>query len=146
MDQTIKENYIVGRMQRQSKQEQELIYEEWRTKWCKDVIAQNRELREQKYEKRRELDTQLGIMREEELLRQLKEQMDRDVEIAKERDEDVRIVEKQFQREKRTDFGNLFFDSIFDIADQAYIHLQDTDLDDIDDRNWREWIQLFING
>ena len=46
MDQDIKEVQIVGRMQRQSHQEQELNYEEWRTKWCKDVITQNRELRE----------------------------------------------------------------------------------------------------
>ena len=64
--------------------------------------------------------------------------------MAQERDEDARIVEKQFQREKRTDFGSLFFDAIFDIADKAYSHLQAADLEDIDERNWREWTQLFI--
>ena len=95
MDQSIKEEQIVERMQRQSHQEQELIYEAWRTKWCKDVIEQNRDLREQRYEKRREMDTQAASMCEDEMIRQLKEQMYREVEVADERDEEAHIVEKQ---------------------------------------------------
>ena len=60
-------------MKRQAKQEEELAYEQWRTNQCKNVIVENRKLREARYEKRRELDQQTAIWREEEMLRQQKE-------------------------------------------------------------------------
>lgn len=37
-------------------------------------------------------------------------------------------------------------DAIFDIAQEAYIHQQKQDSDQIDPRNWHEWQQLFISG
>ena len=43
-------------MQKKSKQEEELFYEEWRTHQCKNIINENRKLREVRYEKRREID------------------------------------------------------------------------------------------
>ena len=46
--------------------------------------------------------------------------MDREMETFKDRDFEMRIVQKQAQREKRTDFAKDLFDAIFDIADEAY--------------------------
>ncbi len=40
--------------------------------------------------------------------------------------------------------GSLFFDAIFEIANEAYILQQKSDSVDLDQRNWREWLQLFI--
>ena len=34
-------------------------------------------------------------------------------------------------------------DAIFDIADEAYNHKQNLDSVANDERNWREWLQLF---
>lgn len=34
----------------------------------------------------------------------------------------MRIVQKQAQREKRTEVAQVLFDAIFDIADEAYQH------------------------
>jgi len=51
-------------MKRLSKQEEELAYEEWRTMQCKAVIYENRKLREAKYDKRQELDTQNAMFKE----------------------------------------------------------------------------------
>ena len=34
---------------------------------------------------------------------------------------------------------------IFDIADEAYKHQQRLDSQEIDPRNWHEWMQLFKN-
>lgn len=70
--------------------------------------------------------------------------MNRELHTFKERDNEMRIVHKQAQRERRNDFGYDLFDSIFEIADQAYIHQQKQDSDEIDPRNWHEWLQLFI--
>ena len=39
-----------------------------------------------------------------------------------ERDHDMRIFEKQAHRERRTNVGEILFDAIFDIANEAYIH------------------------
>jgi len=44
-------------MKRQSKQEEELSYEVWRTQQCKNVIGENRKLRDARYERRKELDS-----------------------------------------------------------------------------------------
>lgn len=109
-------------MKHQAKQEEELDYEKWRTEQCKNVIVDNRKLREARYEKRHEIDTQTAVWREEERVKQIKEQMAREIEILKERDEEMRIVSKQAQRERRNEFGAVLFDAIFEIANEAYIH------------------------
>lgn len=58
------------------------------------------------------------------MLRQQKEQMDRDMKTFKDRDYELRIIQKQAQREKRSEFARELFDAIFDISDEAYQHQQ----------------------
>lgn len=98
------------------------MYEKWRTEQCKQVIVDNRKLREARYDKRREIDTQTAEWREEELLKQLKGQMEREIDNFKDRDVEMRICEKQAHRERRNEFGAVLFDAIFEIANEAYIH------------------------
>ena len=64
---------VLERMKWQAKQEEELVYEKWRTEQCKNVIVDNRKLREARYEKRREIDTQTAQWREEEMLKTMGE-------------------------------------------------------------------------
>jgi hypothetical protein len=63
-----KEEEVLLRMKRQAKQEEELAYEAWRTSQCRQVIIQNRKLREAKYDKRNELDQQNAIFKEKQML------------------------------------------------------------------------------
>lgn len=56
----------------------------------------------------------------------------------------MRILGKQAHRERRNEFGASLFDAIFEIANEAYIHQQESDTNDIDSRNWHEWLQLFV--
>lgn len=58
-------------MKRQSRQEKELDYEAWRTTQCKNIIIENRKLRETQYEKRREYDIELGIEKERRLISEM---------------------------------------------------------------------------
>ncbi len=81
-----RQDEVLERMKRQSKQEEELDYEKWRTEQCKNVIIDNRKLREARYEKRREIDVQTSEWREEEMLKSMKDQMQRDMETLKIRD------------------------------------------------------------
>lgn len=55
-------------MKVQSKQEEELAYESWRTNQCRNVIIENRKLREAKYDKRQELDIQNSVFKEKQML------------------------------------------------------------------------------
>jgi hypothetical protein len=131
-------------MKWQAKQEEELVYEKWRTEQCKNVIIDNRKLREARYDKRREIDTQTAQWREEEMVHSLKDQMAREVSTLKDRDTEMRIKGKQAQRERRNEFGAVLFDAIFEIANEAYVHKQKSDSEEIDSRNWHEWLQLFV--
>lgn len=56
IEQVRRQGEVLDRMKRQSKQEEELQYEGWRTNQCRSVIVENRKLREAKYDKRQDLD------------------------------------------------------------------------------------------
>jgi 23S rRNA C2498 (ribose-2'-O)-methylase RlmM len=68
LDQQQREARVLEITQRKSNQEKELDYEVWRTNQCKNLITENRKLREKQYERRRQLDVQNGIIKEETLL------------------------------------------------------------------------------
>ena len=55
-----REQMVLDLMKRQAAQEKELEYEVWRTSQCKNVIIENRNLRENQYARRKELDTQIA--------------------------------------------------------------------------------------
>lgn len=56
------------------------------------------------------------------MLKQMKDQMQREFETFKNRDYEMRVVGKQAHRERRNEFGYALFDAIFDIANEAYVH------------------------
>lgn len=56
------------------------------------------------------------------MLKSMKEQMDREMDTFKVRDEEMRIISKQAHHERRKEFGENLFDAIFDIANEAYVH------------------------
>ncbi len=57
MEQQKRKDQVLERLKWQAKQEEELVYEKWRTEQCKQVIIDNRKLREARYDKRKEIDT-----------------------------------------------------------------------------------------
>lgn len=71
MDGQQRETRMVELIKRKSNQEKELDYEVWRTNQCKNLITENRKLRERQYEKRRDLDVQNGVIKEDTLLHSL---------------------------------------------------------------------------
>jgi hypothetical protein len=62
----------------------------------------------------------------------MREATARDLATFHERDVEMRICEKQAHRERRNEFGAVLFDAIFEIANEAYIHKQESDSNDID--------------
>lgn len=146
MEKERREAEVLERMKRQSKQEEELTYESWRTQQCRGVIIEDRKLREAKYDKRRDLDTQNAVFKEKQMLDSMLEQMAREIETLRLRDEFLREKDKEAKKLRQTNEAKKMIDAIFDIAHEAYIHQQKQDSDEIDPRNWHEWEQLFVQG
>lgn len=66
-----REEHVTGLMKRQSRQERELDYESWRTTQCKNIIVENRKLRETQYERRRVYDVEIGVEKEQKLIAEM---------------------------------------------------------------------------
>jgi hypothetical protein len=81
-------------MKRQSKQERELDYEAWRTTQCKNVIIENRKLRETQYERRRLYDIELGIEKEEKLIAEMQEASKREMDQMTRRYGELKVYEQ----------------------------------------------------
>ena len=65
--------------------------------------------------------------------------MTREIETLKQRDDFMREKDKEAKKLRQTNEAAKMIDAIFDIADEAYTHLQKQDAGGIDDRNWHEW-------
>ena len=117
-----KEQEVLERMKRLSKQEEELSYESWRTNQCRNIIIENRKLREAKYDKRQELDTQTAIFKEKQVLDSMKDQMAREIETLQHRDEFMREKGKEAKKLRQTVEAVKMIHAIFDIAHEAYCH------------------------
>ena len=72
--------------------------------------------------------------------------MTREIESLTLRDQFTREKDKEAKKLRQTVECQKMIDAIFDIAHEAYIHQQKQDSDQIDQRNWHEWQQLFIQG
>jgi hypothetical protein len=55
-------------------------------------------------------------------------------------------MERQAQRERKTEGAKQILNEIFEIANEAYIHEQKSDSNAIDPKNWKEWLDLFKEG
>ena len=69
----------------------------------------------------------------------MKDQMIREIETLKNRDEFMREKEKEAKKLRQTIEAAKMMEAIFDIAHEAYIHQQKQDSNEIDPRNWHEW-------
>ena len=117
-----RESMVLELMKRQSNQEKELDYETWRTNQCKEVIVKNRTLREEQYEKRKDLDSQLAVEKEKEMLKSMQAQTYRLVDERSKRMGEMGEYGEMQKNADHTALCSQLMDAIFDIADEAYIH------------------------
>ena len=80
------------------------------------------------------------------MLDSMQDFMGREIKTLNERDEFLRQKDKEAKKLRQTTECAKMIDAIFDIANEAYTHLQKQDAGGIDDRNWHEWKQLFVEG
>eukprot|EP00742_Colponemidia_sp_Colp-10_P006325 GILJ01006779.1.p1 GENE.GILJ01006779.1~~GILJ01006779.1.p1 ORF type:complete len:1812 (+),score=440.28 GILJ01006779.1:171-5606(+) len=141
-----KEDELLEKLLKESKEERQLAYESWRTAQYKQVIVENRKLREDLYEARRQKDLDESIQRDQEMFRVMQEKKKEQVAIDKQRYRENERARRMATEKKHTESCSEIFDLIFDIADAATQFRQLSDEPVIDSRVWREWTQLFVDG
>ena len=123
-----------------------MTYETYRVNQCKNIIKENRNLREEMYKKRDEGNKEFQKMNEENYLKFNIENFHRDQEKEENRKKDLEISQKQKFRSHNSDICKEMIDLIIDISDKAYEYQQINDVEEIDHRVWREWTNLFKNN
>ena len=141
-----REEQYIGKLAKQSNQEKQLTYETYRVNQCKNIIRENRNLREEMYKKRDEGNKEFQKMNEENYLKFHIENFHRDQEKEENRKKDLEISQKQKFRSHNSDICKEMIDLIIDISDKAYEYQQINDVEEIDHRVWREWTNLFKNN
>ena len=141
-----REEQYIGKLAKQSNQEKQLTYETYRVNQCKNIIKENRNLREGMYKNRDDKNKEFQKMNEENYLKFHIENFHRDQEKEDNRKKDLEISQKQKQRSHNSDICKEMIDLIIDISDKAYEYQQINDVEDIDHRVWREWTNLFKNN
>jgi adenylate kinase family enzyme len=141
-----REEQYIGKLAKQSNQEKQLTYETYRVNQCKNIIRENRNLREEMYKKRDEGNKEFQKINEDNYLKFHIENFHRDQEKEDNRKKDLEISQKQKQRNQNSDICRSMVDLIVDISDKAYEYQQINDVEEIDPRVWREWTNLFKNN
>ena len=141
-----REEQYIGKLAKQSNQEKQLTYETYRVNQCKNIIRENRNLREEMYKKRDEGNKEFQKINEDNYLKFHIENFHRDQEKEDNRKKDLEISQKQKQRNQNSNICRSMVDLIVDISDKAYEYQQINDVEEIDPRVWREWTNLFKNN
>lgn len=87
----------------------------------------------------------MAIEKEKEMLKTMQAQTYRMVNERSQRMEEMGEYEEMRKNHDHTALCKNLMNKIFDIADEAYKHQQRLDSQEIDPRNWHEWMQLFKN-
>jgi len=57
---------------------------------------------------------------------------------------ELKGYEQELKKKQRTELCSMLMDKIFDISDEAFNHKQKLDASECDQRNWDNWITLFV--
>lgn len=140
-----REEQYVSKLYKQSNQEKQITYEVYRVNQTKNIIVENRRLRDEMYVERKEIDVEFLQTNEEEFLRLHREKFLVDIEKEHLRQKDLEIALMQKRRSVNSDLCKKMVDLIVDIAEEAFVYQQLNDSEEIDPRVWREWTNVFIN-
>ena len=150
IEQEQEDNYkidvIKGKLDIQSSTEEQVNETIASSKYNKDLIAANRKLREAKYLKRKDIDSDLAQIKEEKALERHIENTDREVFLEDHRGKSHTKFSKISRRLEHDDVAEGILDLVLDITDELWDYQQHKNCSDVDDRHWREWMQLFERG
>lgn len=140
-----REELLIEKLNQESRQEKELSYEIWRAGQCKEIIKENRILREEKYKQKREQCVLSSKYKEEEMLAILQQEFLVDLEAKKLRLSELQVQHKKEIRKKHYDLMRDVVCNIFEMSELLYLHQQDQDSEDFSPAFFTEITRLFTN-
>ncbi|XP_036069332.1 sperm flagellar protein 2 isoform X2 [Oryzias melastigma] len=140
-----RDEQLVKRLTRQTKQEQRLVAQLLQMRMQKEVIRENRLFVEQQYQERREKDFREALYREAVLAQQ--EKVAREEEIRKDVELCTRISAEQSQNKRKKYFNHCkeLLNQIVDLATKVGDYRQLTE-NTIPEQTMRDWKELFLKG
>ncbi|CAD8115667.1 unnamed protein product [Paramecium sonneborni] len=141
-----REYSVVEKLKQQSKQEKEIMYEIWRAFQCRQVICENRILRDENYKNKQELNVINQKFKEEEMLRALQQEFSEEVELQQKRQLEINVEYKLHTRQQNYQKCRKLVEILFEIEEQVYEHLQNHDSNQINEQFTRENNHLFEYG
>lgn len=118
----------------------------WNVTRFTELFIAHRKLRETRYERRREYDSEIAQLKEKKMLERWAENTAIEIELEQERGRQLTISLNMTKRDERNSQAEKIFDLLFDIAEEFHAFQQHRDSLAVDDRYWREWITLFKEG
>lgn len=138
-----KEAMLLQKLVQESKQEEEIRYEMWRAKNCKNAILENRALRDRQYAVKDEDIVEREQTREEDMLRQKGEELEIMKGVYLGREEHLNIQETVNDRDVKFQRCSTLVDILVQMTESCYQHLQDANSSEISPNFWNEALQLF---
>jgi hypothetical protein len=112
-----REFQYISKLDKKSNQEKQLYYEDYRIIQPKNIIGENRKLRSEMYDERKEMDKNFLEKNEEEMLNLHKDIYERDLEREEFRKKELEIANKQKKRSNNTENCRKIVELIVDIAE-----------------------------
>jgi adenylate kinase family enzyme len=140
-----KEGGLLEKMIQESRQEEEIRYEFWRTRKAKDLIVNNRDLRENMYQNR---ENYIGLREEQReitILDHMIKDFNFQVDLYLKREKTLRINKDIEKRDTNYSKCRKVVEILLNIADSCYEHNQDADnriAEDIEPKYWKENLSL----
>ncbi|XP_060739430.1 sperm flagellar protein 2 [Tachysurus vachellii] len=144
-EEMLREEQLIGRLMRQSQEEKRIAAQLMQIRQQKEVLRQNRILREKEIHKQRLRDFQQALEREAALLQQ--DKINREVELCKERELHKRLIAERAQSKHRKHLNTCreILEQIVDLATKAgEYRLLTSNL--IPVKLMREWKELWLCG
>ncbi|KAL4511584.1 hypothetical protein ABPG72_012429 [Tetrahymena utriculariae] len=141
-----REELVLKKLEQQSRQEKEIEYEVWRAYQCKQIIIQDRFLRDEKYKQKNEVNVVNAKYKEEELLKILRQENENDILSKLSRQREIEISEKQQNRKGVYSKCKNLIEQLVDLANICYEQQQQQDSEDIDTHFLNDQIKLFIDN
>lgn len=140
-----KEGGLLEKMIQESRQEEEIRYEFWRTRKAKDLIVNNRALRENMYQNRANYIDVREEQRETTILDHMIKDFNFQVDLYLTREKTLRINKDIEKRDSNYSKCRKLVDILLNIADSCYEHNQDADnntVEEIEPKYWNENLSL----
>lgn len=122
IDNVRKENILIEKTKKQSNQEKAFFYEAHKMERNKTIILENRKLRDEMYDERRDMELKFVDKNEEEFLNFHKENFQRTIELEFLKKRELDISFKQKERSKNTENCSQMINLILDIAEVKFFY------------------------